>query len=79
MPVKPVRGRELPVSCGAETRVILQTTAFELGGWRDGGGERRMVHLAPAFLLLVLVLTEAKLCSVQSAQELSNALCKDLQ
>lgn len=70
MHVKPVRGRELPVSCGAETRVILQTTAFGLGGggWRDGGGARRMVHLAAVFLLLVLLLTGAELCSVQSAQ-----------
>lgn len=39
----------------------------------------RMVNLAPAFLLLVLVVKGAVLYSVQSTQAQPNTLCKDLQ
>lgn len=53
-----------------------RTAAFGLGGWRDEGVARRMVHLAPALLLLVLSPTGAELCSVQFAQAQPNILCK---
>lgn len=36
MHVKPVRGRELSVSCGAETRVILQESQKDRSFWAWG-------------------------------------------